>query len=244
MANSGIYVIHNTKTGQVYIGQTVDLRRRWLSHKSTLACNRHTNKHLQRAWNKYGANTFKFKVLEHCDIEQLDQREQHFLDVYMAKDLCYNIACDVQKPFRGAEFSAEHRRKIGDAHRGKPKSEELKRRLSELAKHRPPFSEETRRKITEANTGRPSQLKGRKLSEEHKSKISEGGKGRKHSEETKRKISEANKRRPPRSEETRQKISQTLKGHVSPNKGKKMSDEQKAKISETLKRRYSESETP
>ena len=50
-------------------------------------------------------------------------------------------------------------------------------------------SEETKRKIGIANS---KALKGKKLSEEHKRRISEGNKGRKHSEETKRKIGDAN----------------------------------------------------
>ena len=91
--------------------------------------------------------------------------------------------------------------------------------------------------------------RGRKYSEEHRRKISEGQKGRKcsmlgkkHSEETKRKISESERAHPERhitngmkgkhhSEETKRKISEALKGKnnprygkPSPNKGRKQSE--------------------
>ena len=49
--------------------------------------------------------------------------------------------------------------------------------------------------------------KGRKLSEEWKKHISEGGKGKRHSEETKKKLSEAGKKRR-HSEETKRKMSE------------------------------------
>lgn len=43
--------------------------------------------------------------------------------------------------------------------------------------------------------GTPSPLKGRKLSEEHRNKISKSNKGRKHTDEARRKISESYKKR-------------------------------------------------
>jgi hypothetical protein len=102
-------------------------------------------------------------------------------------------------------MSEEHKRQISETKKGKKRSLESRRKQSEALKGRK-LSEEHRRKISEAN-------KGRKLSEEHKRKVSEAGKGRKLSEESIRKISEAQKRRKrgPRSEETRRKISESLR---------------------------------
>lgn len=58
----GIYVITNMTTGTVYIGQAVNIRRRWESHRHYLAANKHGNRYLQNAWNKYGADAFKFSI--------------------------------------------------------------------------------------------------------------------------------------------------------------------------------------
>lgn len=71
----GIYGIHNTLTDTWYVGQSNDIDWRWYEHKSDLNANRHHNKHLQRAYNKYGRNAFVWSVLEECSIEQLDERE-------------------------------------------------------------------------------------------------------------------------------------------------------------------------
>lgn len=75
---------------------------------------------------------------------------------------------------------------------------------------------------------RNESLRGRKLSEETRRKISESRKGITHSDEAKRKISEAKKGRPgtPHSDETKRKLS---KSH----RGLKASDETKRKLSES-----------
>jgi len=98
-------------------------------------------------------------------------------------------------------------------------------------------SEETRKKISEANIGRihttehkrkiGASLKGHKVSDETKCKISKSKSGVKRpdfSEEWRNKISEAGRRRSPPSEETRQKLSLA-------NKGRKRSKETCEKIS-------------
>lgn len=60
----GIYTITCVKTGKVYVGQTGNVRRRWGGHKWDLRKGKHRNAHLQRAWNKYGADAFIFAVAE------------------------------------------------------------------------------------------------------------------------------------------------------------------------------------
>ena len=97
--------------------------------------------------------------------------------------------------------------------------------------------------------------KGRKLSEEWKKHISEGGKGKRRSEETKKKLSEAGKKRR-HSEETKRKIAEAArnmteehkrkiaeaaKGRPSPMKGKHHTEEAKKKLSDLNKgKRHSE----
>lgn len=68
-------------------------------------------------------------------------------------------------------------------------------------------SEETKRKISESQKGRP----GRKRTDIEKIKQSEAIRGRKYSIEHRMKIAESNRRRGSPSEETRRKISESLK---------------------------------
>ena len=95
---------------------------------------------------------------------------------------------------------------------------------------------------------RTEALKGRKLSEETKRKISESHKGKPAwnkgipcSDESRRKMSESHKGKPvwnkgiPHSEETRSKMSEALRGRKVWNKGIPLSEETKRKKSEKMK---------
>ena len=87
----------------------------------------------------------------------------------------------------GVPHSEESRRKISVAHKGKkrkPLSAEHRRKLREAHKRRKPHSLETRRKISESN-------KGKTHSPESLRKMSESKKGKARSPETRRKISES-----------------------------------------------------
>jgi hypothetical protein len=54
----GVYGILNTLTSRIYVGSSVNVSRRWNAHRWELETGRHINKHLQRAWDKYGIDAF------------------------------------------------------------------------------------------------------------------------------------------------------------------------------------------
>ncbi len=102
--------------------------------------------------------------------------------------------------------------------KGKPHSEETKRKISESLKGIP-CTPERREKISESLRGRPCTTERREKllitmrTEDFKKRISEALKGRRLSEETKRKMSEAKKGRQV-SEETRRKTSESEKNKI------------------------------
>lgn len=78
-----IYSIQNLINGKIYIGQTSDLDIRWNRHKNQLRKNKHINKHLQNAWNKYGEENFKFDIIKKCsDEDNLNKLEQYYIKEY------------------------------------------------------------------------------------------------------------------------------------------------------------------
>lgn len=77
----GIYKITNKINGKSYYGSAKDIKRRWTRHKSQLNHNRHENRILQRAWNKYGNINFSFEIVELCEMENLLEYEQKYLDL-------------------------------------------------------------------------------------------------------------------------------------------------------------------
>ena len=175
----GVYCIVNKVNGWKYIGSSDNVIRRWNNHVSKLNRNEHHNRHLQRAWNKYGVDSFTFGMLEVCDIDELHEREQWNLDNW--PDL-YNIAPHPTAPMKGRRHTPESRRKISKSLRGNTYTLGYK------------HSKETRRKMSLARKGRPQSGGVKKHTEEAKRKISAAGRGREVSNETRQKISKANQK--------------------------------------------------
>ena len=62
---TGIYMIEHLSTGKRYIGSSGRcLYTRYHQQTSDLTYSRHGNSYLQNAWNKYGADSFTFWVIE------------------------------------------------------------------------------------------------------------------------------------------------------------------------------------
>ena len=85
--SSGIYFIRNVKNGKLYVGSAKSFYLRWNNHRSRLRKNKHHNKHLQHAWNKYGESSFEFEVAEFVPVEELDAVESVYLE--LAKRIPY-----------------------------------------------------------------------------------------------------------------------------------------------------------
>lgn len=213
---SGVYQIANLVNYKVYVGSAVDLRDRCQKHVSGLIAKRHPNRHLQHAWNLYGADSFAFIVLEHVDIDNLITAEQYWIDTQMELGEVYNLCPTAGSPLGRAQ-TPETKAKIGAAHRGKVISPEQRAQISAANKgrKRPPCTEETRVHMREGQLGK-------KLSEETKAKISEAHRGNQYAKGPHRKLSD----------ETRARMSAAHKGKP---KGPQ-TDEHRASISESLKR--------
>ena len=85
----GIYKIENLVNGKVYIGQSINIEQRWYTHKSELNRNVHYNRHLQNAWNKYGADNFIFEIIEECNNDIISQCEIYWIDYYNSSNINY-----------------------------------------------------------------------------------------------------------------------------------------------------------
>lgn len=137
---SGVYKIINNKNGKIYIGQTVNYRKRKQRHLSSLRRGTHSNLYMQRTWDKHGEGIFSFELLMKCDISELDELECRYIEKYRSlhEDNGYNLVTGGQsyrsftqevrqrmsEARKGMKFTAEHRERIGLSQVGKKISKE------------------------------------------------------------------------------------------------------------------------
>jgi group I intron endonuclease len=138
MVINGVYKITNIVNGKIYIGSSASKRGiidRWYSHKTRLKQNKHTNDHLQKAYNYYSANNFIYEIIEECAPENCLIREQYYLDLFKSYDpnIGYNL-CKTAGNTLGQKHSQETRQKIGQNRIYGPSPLKNKKRDSDFSK--------------------------------------------------------------------------------------------------------------
>jgi group I intron endonuclease len=115
MDTCGIYKIVNRVTGQCYVGQSKRANKRIKEHFRLLRWGKHTNPHLQNAYNKYGHDAFYGAIEVECsNLEELDRLEAAFLQgsAWFEEATVYNIADFAKAPMQGKTHSEEVRQRI------------------------------------------------------------------------------------------------------------------------------------
>ncbi len=118
----GIYSITNITNGKRYVGSTTNLYRRRQQHLSYLKNNKHVNKYLQNAWNKYGEDSFTFEILLDCELEDVRLFEQRAIDLLKPEyNICPNAGSSI-----GRVFTEQHKEKLSLAKKNKPNKHGLR----------------------------------------------------------------------------------------------------------------------
>lgn len=73
----GIYKIENLINHKVYIGQSVEIEKRWQKHLSAK-----DDFVIHRALHKYGKENFSFQIIEECNLLDLDKKEKYWITYY------------------------------------------------------------------------------------------------------------------------------------------------------------------
>ncbi len=187
MTKCGVYAIKNRTNNKMYIGQSVNVRKRKSYHLWLLRTNNHFNPKLQSAFNKYGEENFEFVILEKCNKDELDDKEIKYINRYNTINDGYNI-CEGGEGSLGRTLSEETKQKISNANTGRKQDEVAKKRKSEIMKELWKTAE-YRKKMEQRPKPKPWN-KGRRHTEEEKKHLSEKLKGRRITEEHKKKLHE------------------------------------------------------
>lgn len=191
----GIYKI-TSPSGKVYIGQSVDIKRRLREYKN-LRCTKQVK--LYNSFLKYGFEYHKIEVVCECLINELNDKERCFQDLFDSMDSGLN--CYLTKSSdKSGKLSLETKKKLSIANSNPSDETRRKKSIGQIGKTVPL---EMRKKISESHKGikhsMETRLKiaenSRNISDETRKKYSESHIGHKHTDEAKKKISEAGKGR-------------------------------------------------
>lgn len=156
---SGIYMITCTANGRIYIGSSRNLHKRIEAHKWRLKSHTHKNRHLQRAYDKYGETAFEYQVIEFVMPWMIIEREQYWIDKYKPfGDQGFNIMPRAD----GSHHSPESIKLQSESMKGRKLSPEHKAKLHAKlignqytkGKKLPPFTDDHKNAIRCALIGK------------------------------------------------------------------------------------------
>lgn len=172
----GVYKITNLINNKIYIGQSLDIKRRFNDHKN------HTkNEHLKSALKKYGIDNFCFEPVFLIDNYLGTKEEQNILNEKEKEFINKFDSINPEKGYNKKEGGSngrhtyETKRKIGAGNKGKVHS--LEQNLNHSRPHN--ISEDGKNRMSEAHKGKCHRTNfnngwlGKHIPEEHKQKIRE-----------------------------------------------------------------------
>lgn len=181
-----IYKITCTENNRVYIGQTKNKRKRWDEHKYDLRRNQHHSVYMQRAFNKYGENSFKHEIIETCSSAKVDEKEIFWITFYDSTNKLkgFNLESGGNKLKQLAQETKDKisaKNKVNYEHTkfalNSPEAI-LKRSVSNTGKKRSVKFRNRMKEIAESRTGEKNSFFGKQHTNETKRKIGEANRGR------------------------------------------------------------------
>jgi len=171
-----VYKIKNLVNGKLYIGKTCNPDERWHDHL-TAAKYKKDSCPIHRAINKYGEDNFEFSIIEEYESDEKALSGEVFWIAEHKTNISkygnqfgYNLT-DGGEGVAGLIHTEESKRKMSEAvmgeknhNYGKPKSDEIKRKISDSNKGQK-RTPETKAKISAVQLGK-------EISENTKSKMS------------------------------------------------------------------------
>jgi len=184
-----IYTAVCLVTGKVYVGQTVQsVEARWKKHTDAVRSGSALPFH--RALRKYGAESFQFGVVEECfSLAALNEAEARWIaELGAFGPGGYNCTTGGE----GFTVSANTKKRMSEARKGKPTSERGAGNPFYGKKHTPEVIAQMKAKLGERFSGEGNPFHGRTHSLATRKRLSEAHRGRPMHENTRAGIRRAN----------------------------------------------------
>jgi len=114
IGKSGIYMLTNKLIGDIYLGQSMDISKRFKNYFNVSYIKSKKGFRISRALIKYGYSNFSLTILEYCNVSDLLVREQYYFDKLEPQ---YNIL-KIAGSSLGFNHSEETKAKISKALKG------------------------------------------------------------------------------------------------------------------------------
>lgn len=113
----GVYMIKNILNDKCYVGSAKNIKYRLQQHLRDFLSEKHINKYLLRAFNKYGQDSFVYTILERCEEDRcvLLSTEQ----IYLNMSPEYNYM-KIAGTTNGYKHTDETKKMLAEKHKGKP----------------------------------------------------------------------------------------------------------------------------
>lgn len=129
----GIYKI-TSPSNKVYIGQSVDIKKRWMFYNYYLKKESCIGTKLYYSFQKYGPKNHQFEIIEECEENQLDEREIHWIKFFNSVEEGLNIS----EGGLGGKHNEETKQKMRKSALGRKLSKEAKEKISKANKIKKP----------------------------------------------------------------------------------------------------------
>jgi len=175
---SGIYMITNNITKDIYIGQSIDISNRFKNYFNLSYIKSKNSFIISRALIKYGYSNFSVAILEYCDKSHLLVREQYYLDKLNPQ---YNIL-----KIAGSSLKSKHTEETKVKISNSLKGVYIKEKSPLFGSH---HTEETKKLMSLKKQKESNPLFGQNHTKSSIELMRQKALNRKHSEETKLKMS-------------------------------------------------------
>ena len=122
-----IYMIRNKTNGLRYYGQTVNFNRRMNEYKNRRA-EKSSKYHMMEIINNEGFDNFEFSIVEHCKLEELDEREMYYINKHNTTNPLFGY--NSQKGETDKRMFKRTREKMSKSHIGLKEKASTKRKKS------------------------------------------------------------------------------------------------------------------